>query len=139
MVLNAYVTILHSIFGFLLEHAVYFNRQDFTSLDRLLLQGLAQSHRRDRRRLRLLLLLGRMVGILPRVLLQLGMELGEHEVGDVDVGPVRRVRGHSRYVCVARLAEHVVHAVGETLSVRQPNLLERSRNKVLSIFYQILQ
>ena len=62
------------------------------------------------------------------------MELGEHEVGDVDVGPVGRVRGHSRYVSVARLAEHVVHAVGKTLSVRQPNLLEEDRNKVLSIF-----
>ena len=100
---------------------------DFTSLDRLLLQGLlAQSDRRDWRRLRLLLL-GWLVGILPRVLLQLGMELGEHEVGDVDVGPVGRVRGHSRYVSVARLAEHVVHAVGETLSVRQPYLLEEIR------------
>ena len=119
--------ILHQRFGFqgICACCVYFNRQDFTSLDRLLLQGLlAQSDRRDWRRLRLLLL-GWLVGILPRVLLQLGMELGEHEVGDVDVGPVGRVRGHSRYVSVARLAEHVVHAVGETLSVRQPNLLER--------------
>ena len=105
---------------------------DLTSLNRLLLQGLAHGsrhrrrrRRRDWRRLRLLML-KLMVGILPRVLLQLRVELRQHEVGDIDVGPVGRMRGHSRYISVARLTEHVVHAVGEPLPVRQLNLLHDS-------------
>ena len=69
-----------------------------------------------------------LVGVLPRVLLQLRVELRQHKVGDIDVGPVGRVRGHSRYVSVARLAEHVVHAVGKPLPVRQLNLLGESPN-----------
>ena len=73
--------------------------------------------------------------MLPRVLLQLGVKLRQHEVGDVDVGPVGRVRGHSRYVGVARLPDHVVHAVGEPLPVRQLHLLEKIDLKLFVVFF----
>lgn len=55
--------------------------------------------------------------------LQLGEELGQHKEGNVLVGPIRGVGGDGGDVGVAGLPDAVVHAVGQSLAVREVKLL----------------
>ena len=62
--------------------------------------------------------------------LDVGVQLGQHEVSDFRVGPVGRVRGDGRDVGVASLLEDVVHPVGQPLAVGKLHFLAGRRIRV---------
>ena len=57
------------------------------------------------------------------VMLDVRMQLGQHEVGNLGVRPVGSVRRDGRNVRVAGLLQDVIHPVGQSLTVRQFDFL----------------
>ncbi len=68
---------------------------------------------------------------MTEVIFEFWVQLAEHEISDVGVGPVGRVRRDGGDVGVARLPQLVIHSIGESLTIGKLHLLRVGRLRML--------